>query len=276
MMIRQIHQPVFPLSEFVESFIYYHGLEISHNLDRFLPDGNTELIIDLTEYPQHIYHNETLQEIQICRHAWVSGVRTRPITIPSGRGSRMLIVAFKKGKAFPFYPFPLGELTDLVVEADLPFGRKFHDVREQLLYAKSVDEMFKLVEGFLLQQARDDLREEIPARCIEYALSSIIREPSIQRIQQLGEEIGYSQKHFIDLFKQQVGVTPKGYLRIMRFQKAICAIESNKSISWKRIALESGYYDQAHFIHDFKHFSGFTPSEYIQRKTTQLNYIPVD
>lgn len=274
-MIRQIHRPSFPLSEFVENFVYYHGLDIPHRMDRFLPDGNTELIIDLTENPQYIYDNETLREIQSCRYAWVSGVRTRPITIPSGRGSRMLIVAFKRGKAFPFYSCPLYELTDIVVEADAAFGRKFNDFREQLLATASVDRMFQLVEIFLLQRIGHNLAQETPMRCIEYALSSIIREPCLRRIQRLGEEIGYSQKHFIDLFKQQVGVTPKGYLRIMRFQKAICAIESNTTISWKRFALESGYYDQAHFIHDFKLFSGFTPADYTNRKTAQLNYVPV-
>jgi AraC-like DNA-binding protein len=72
-----------------------------------------------------------------------------------------------------------------------------------------------------------------------------------------------------------VGVSPKQYLKIMRFQKAISAIENNVSIQWSQIALESGYFDQAHFIHDFKHFSGFTPNEYIKRKSSTLNYIPV-
>ena len=143
-MTLQIYKPAFPLSEFVEHLVYYHGLSIPHNLDRFLPDGNTEIIIDLAENPQHIYNNETLQQIQICRYAWVSGVRTQPITIPSGRGSRMLIIAFKKGKAFPFYPFPLNELTDTVAEADLVFGRKFHNLREQLLAAKSLGQMFQI------------------------------------------------------------------------------------------------------------------------------------
>jgi AraC-like DNA-binding protein len=255
--------------------VYYHGLGPVHSLDRFLPDGNTEIIIDLTEHPQHIYDNETLQQIQICRYAWVSGVRTQPITIPSGRGSRMLIVAFKKGKAFPFYPFPINELTGTVSEADLVFGRKFHFLREQLLASKSPGQMFQLVECFLLQQAGDALHRDTSTRCIDYALSSIIYQPTIRRLHRLSDEIGYSQKHFIDLFRQHVGVTPKQYLKIMRFQKAICAIEQDEFTQWNRISLESGYYDQAHFINDFKHFSGFTPNEYMKRKTATLNYVPV-
>jgi AraC-like DNA-binding protein len=73
-----------------------------------------------------------------------------------------------------------------------------------------------------------------------------------------------------------VGVSPKQYLKILRFQRAIAAIESTETIQWSQIALQSGYYDQAHFIHDFRHFSGFTPNEYIKRKASTLNYIPVD
>src|SRR5688500_20337724 len=97
-MVFQMHLPVFPLNKFIEHFFYFEGLGPAHNRERFLPDGNTELIIDLTETTQYIYDNESLKEIQACRQAWVSGVRTRSITIPSGKGSKMLVVAFKKGK----------------------------------------------------------------------------------------------------------------------------------------------------------------------------------
>jgi AraC-like DNA-binding protein len=275
-MILEIHKTAFPLNEFIENLVYYDGLSAAHNLDRFLPDGNTEIIVDLTEKPQFIYDNETLQEIQSCRYAWVSGVRTRPITIPSGRGSRMLIVAFKKGKAFPFYRFSMSELTDRVVEADLVFGRDIHHLREQLLAAKSIDRMFDVTEAFLLQQAGEAICESISTRCIGYAVSALINQPTSQRLYELSDEVGYSQKHFINLFREQVGVLPKRYLKIMRFQKAIRAIENNQAIRWSNIALESGYYDQAHFIHDFKLFSGFTPHDYLKRKADLLNYVPVD
>jgi len=274
-MIFRAYQPGFPLDHFVKKLIYTEGFSAPHNLDRFLPDGNSEIIIDLTELPQHIYDNKSLQAIQTCRSAWVSGVRTRPITIPSGNGSRMLIVVFKKGRVFPFYPFPLSDLTDTVAEADLVFGRSFNNLREQLLCTKPIDRMFPFVERFLLQQAGEALQTNPSDRCIEYAVSSIIHKPTMRGLHELSEEIGYSQKHFIDLFRQRVGVTPKQYLKIMRFQKAIGSIETRENLDWSQIALESGFYDQAHFIRDFKQFSGFTPNEYIQRKTDILNYVPV-
>jgi AraC-like DNA-binding protein len=274
-MILRRHTPAFPLSEYVSAFVYYDGLDPIHQMDRFLPDGNTELIFNLIAKPQYIYHNETLEKIQTCRRAWVSGVRTRPITIPSGKGSKMLIVAFRKGKAYPFYPLPLNELTDFVAEADLVFGKSILSLREQILAASSIDRMFLLVEQFLLRQARNWLASENTSRCVEYAISRITSQPDRLGLQQLSDQIGYSQKHFISLFKEQVGVVPKQYLKIMRFQKAILEIEKDACTNWSQIALQNGFYDQAHFIHEFRAFSGFTPGEYVKRKSNVLNYIPV-
>lgn len=270
-----IHHPSFPLNNFIDSFIYLEGLTFSHTLDRFLPDGNTELLIDLRENPQYIHDNNSLEIIQSCKHAWVSGVRTRPITIPAGSGNKLLVIGFKKGAAHAFYKFPMSELTDSVVMGDLVFGNTICELREQLLFARSTSEMFCLIEKFLLTQAGDNLHVNPISKCIQYAITHITAQPHISSFHKLSEHIGYSQKHFIDLFRKQVGVAPKQYLKIMRFQKAILEAETSHSINWSRLAQESGFYDQAHFIHDFKEFSGFTPNEYMQRKNAELNYVPV-
>ena len=274
-MIFQVHIPTFPLNRFIERLFYYEGINAAHTMDRFLPDGNTEIIIDLTEGTQFIYDNETLEEIQACRYFWASGVRTRPITIPSGNGSRMLVVAFKKGRAYPFYPMPISELTDRVVNGDLIFRRLILELREQLLAATSIDQMFLIVENFLFLCARDRLSLEYTSRCIEYAVSSIGNRPNRLGLRQLSDQIGYSQKHFISLFKRQVGVSPKQYLKIIRFQRAVLEMETDQLIDWSDFARDNGYYDQSHFIHEFRNFSGFTPVEYINRKTDMLNYVPV-
>jgi AraC-like DNA-binding protein len=275
-MIFQTHQPAFPLNQFIDTIIYFEGLNREHALDRFLPDGNTELLVDLTEKPQHIHDNITLEVIQSCRHAWASGVRTRPITIPSGRGSQMIVVAFKRGAAYRFYPFPMNELTNSVVLADIIFGSSIHTLREQLLAAKSLGERFGLIERFLLSWAGDKLHETSASRCVQQVLNGVLRQPTHLRFLTLMDQIGYSQKHFIDLFKGQVGLAPKQYLRLIRFQRAIQELEQmGSSFDWSRLALQSGFFDQAHFIHDFRCFSGFTPGEYEKRKGDALNYVPV-
>jgi hypothetical protein len=118
-MINHLYFPSPPLNQFIESFFYYSGYNPDHIVDRFLPDGNVQIIFDFTDYPKYIYDNETLKEKQACRNVWFSGFRTEPITIPSGRDSEMLIIVFHKGRSFPFLCEPLHALTNLVADAQL-------------------------------------------------------------------------------------------------------------------------------------------------------------
>jgi AraC-like DNA-binding protein len=271
-MILQTWVPAFPLNQFIEALIYFEGLQYAHRLDRFLPNGDTEILISFQDTPQHIYDNQSLQEIQACRQAWASGLRTAPITIPSGTGAAMMVVAFKKGRAAPFFPFPMNEIADRVVDADLVWGRDFGFLRERLLGTKAVRMRFKLVERFLLGKFRSRLAVN---PCVAFAVGEMTSQPAAISIARLNAQIGYSQKHFTELFRRHVGVTPKSYLKVMRFQRVVQSIDAAESIDWGRISHDCGFYDQAHFIHDFKGFSGFTPEQYARIQTSYQNYLPV-
>jgi AraC-like DNA-binding protein len=271
-MIFQTHIPRFPLDQFIDYFIYAEGYDPEHSIDRFLPDGNTEVIFDFDDAPQYIYDNQTLKEIQACRHVWASGVRTEFISIPSGKHTAKLIISFQKGRAAPFFPFPMSEMSDRVLDADLIWGDDFALLRERLLAIKEIDFKFRALEDFLLHNYGSRL---VLNPSVDYALAEIIRQPDQISLARTSRKIGYSQKHFIDLFKRQVGITPKAYLKIIRFQKAVREIERSRDVDWTIISQDCGFYDQAHFINDFKSFSGFTPAEYVRRKNGVLNYVPV-
>lgn len=187
----------------------------------------------------------------------------------------MLIVAFRKGGAWPFYPLPMSELTDTVLDADLVFGRGILELREQLLASPSAEAMFLITERFLLGRAAGLLEADTPARCVDFALSNLIQRPDGLSLRRLSDQVGYSQKHFINLFKGRVGVAPKQYMGIMRFQSAIRELEACTSVEWSQLARRTGFYDQAHLIQDFRRYSGLTPAEYLRRKSNLLNYIPV-
>lgn len=271
-MVFEIYSPGFPLNQFIESFIYYRDYNPVHAVDRFLPDGNVNIVIDLTDTPKFIYDNETLKEIQTCRRVWFSGIRNNYITIPSGRESEMFVINFHKGRAYPFVELPLSELTDCVVDGELVLPKEMIDLREMIAGASLTTEKFRVVEKFLLIKFIGKL---IVNPFIDFAVNKIVHLPGRMSMEQIAGKVGYSQKHLIKLFKDHVGLSPKGFLKIIRFQKAIDEIASSKKIDWTAIAFESGYYDQAHFINDFKQFSGFTPGDYLQKQYEHLNYIPV-
>jgi AraC-like DNA-binding protein len=266
------HIPTYPLNLFIESFVYYKDYNPTHSVDRFLPDGNINVVIDLTDYPKFIYDNHTLKEIQACRNAWFSGLRNKFITIPSGRDSEMFILNFRKGRAYPFVEMPLHELTDIVVDCDLVMSDKVSELRELLLNQFSIDRKFFVAEKYIMKAYQSKLNEN---PFVDFAVNQIIHNPRQTTIESIALKVGYSHKHLVKIFKENVGLTPKSFLKIIRFQKAIAEIEKVKTANWTSIAYESGYYDQAHFINDFKEFSGFTPNGFLKMKSDFTNYVAV-
>ncbi len=272
-MIFKTYIPRFPLNQFIESFIYYKDYNPAHTVDRFLPDGNVNVVIDLTDYPKFIYDNNTLKEIQSCKNVWFSGIRNNYITIPSGRDSEMFIINFHKGKAYPFVEMPLNQLTDYVVDGELVMTKEILNIRETLLSLAFIKQKFLFAETHLLKRFGHKL---LANPFVDYSVNKILNMPSQMSIEKISEKVGFSQKHFIKIFKEHVGITPKSFLKIIRFQKAIQEIEQSRTPNWTSVAFESGYYDQAHFINDFRTFSGFTPSEFLKTKSEYTNYIAIE
>ena len=124
----------------------------------------------------------------------------------------------------------------------------------------------------MLQRAKKSI---LPQAVVNYATLNIQQNPTLNSIFTISQHSGYSNKHFIQIFKKHVGLTPKSYQRIVRFNKVLQEIEKYKKIDWLKISLDCGYYDQAHFINEFKTFSGINPSEYLQQRGEYLNYIPI-
>jgi len=267
------HIPNAPLDQHISRFTYYKGYRPAHSIDRYLPNGNVEIIIDLTERPKHIYDNNTLATIQTCRDIWISGMRESFITIPSGLDAEMFIIEFRKGQAYSFLGYPLTEITGKVVDGDLALSGIFRELREQLREQLSPAGMFAVAEERLLQHFGGRLSVN---PIVHFAVTGVLSAPSTLTIKCLADRTGYSSKHFIRIFTDHVGLSPKRFLRIIRFQKAISDIERKGSQRWAALALDCGYYDQAHFISDFRNFSGFTPLEYMKRRNSELlNYIPM-
>ena len=108
---------------------------------------------------------------------------------------------------------------------------------------------------------------------VAYALSAFDRAPLTTSIARVTDAIGLSAKRFIERFKIEVGVTPKRYCRIRRFQRAVTMANRGRDVEWTQVALDCGYFDQAHFIHDFRSFAGLTPTGYQSARTSSQNHV---
>lgn len=108
---------------------------------------------------------------------------------------------------------------------------------------------------------------------MDFAVASLARNPRTASIAHLTGQVGLSPKRFIERFKTAVGVSPKHYCRILRFQSALALAEQGHRVEWTRIAVDCGYFDQAHFIHDFRSFAGITPTGYHAGRTEFRNHV---
>jgi AraC-like DNA-binding protein len=99
------------------------------------------------------------------------------------------------------------------------------------------------------------------------------RAPQTRRIAALAEAAGLSQRRFIDRFRAEIGLTPKRFCRVRRFQQVLHLAHSGGIIDWPDVAQACGYFDQAHLIHDFRAFCGLTPTGYLDRRGAHMNHV---
>ena len=271
-MIFKLHIPKPPLIQFIENIVYYSGFNPPHSKERLLPDGAIELVINLEEGPKHIYDNEDHGKRTAYCKGWISGIRKEYITIDSGQNSSMMVVRFRDGGAAPFFKFPLNEISYRVVEMQDIWSSQFDSIRDKIIEAQTPEARIAILEMAMLQIGKNRL--EINP-CIEYAVNHFRNLSNGATIRSLSDKIGYSHKHFIHLFENQVGVSPKVFSRISKFQRALGMLERNEPVNWPQIAHDCGYYDQAHFINEFRRFSGINPSAYFENRGEYFNYLPI-
>jgi AraC-like DNA-binding protein len=166
----------------------------------------------------------------------------------------------------------MSELSDSVIDLDLIWGPLVAEIRDQLLELKTPEERLVRLESFLLSHVRRSLEAN---RLIAFAVHQLQHSPQFLAIRDLANTIGITQKHLISQFEKVVGLRPKSFARICKFQNVLALIEREKKIEWSAIAYDCGYYDQAHFIKEFQTFSGLNPSAYLTQRGEYLNYIPL-
>src|SRR6185436_4371504 len=227
-------------SQFVENIWFVAGNHPEHTREKLLPDGAIELIIDLDPVPKKLFDDEHSDRFRSCKKAWISGERTRYIIIGSGN-TCMIGIRFRPGGAYPFFNFPISELNDSVIDLDLILGRLVDEIRDQLLELETPEERFVRLESFLLTHARRSLEAN---RLIAFAVHQLQHSPQFLAIRDLANTIGITQKHLISQFEKVVGLRPKTFARVCKFQKVVNLLEQQKEFAWVDIASECGYYDQ--------------------------------
>ena len=272
-MVSYRYKPPAPLDRFVEVIWVMGAPAAPHAKERLLPDGSVELVFDLGSGRFPIFTSENLARREFFRGSVVCGPHSQPFGIDTSNGTNVAGVHFKAGGAYPFLKLPFGELHNMHASLDTLWGRATAArVRDQLLEAPGPQAKAHVLERELLAIAAGQPERHA---AVAHALNEFHSTPEAKKISAVTDEIGISPRHFIDIFRSEVGLTPKLFCRVRRFQQVLRQISTGARIHWPSVALDAGYFDQAHFIHDFRAFSGINPSAYLSDYQGHVNHVPV-
>jgi AraC-like DNA-binding protein len=180
-------------------------------------------------------------------------------------------VHFRVGGAFPFFDRPTSELHNVRISLEALWGRKAGVLVEEVLAAPTPDAKFDVLERVLLATARAVNRH----RAVTIALRELSDVTGGRGVAHVTDAVGMSQRRFLERFRREVGMAPKLFARVQRFQSVVETVHTLDEVNWTDIASACGYFDQAHFIHDFRAFSGFTPTAYFALKSEHRNHVPM-
>ena len=196
---------------------------------------------------------------------------TRALEFGYPPGTRSVGVHFKPWGLAPFLPMPAAELCDRPVTVEEVWGRPtVAELRDRLATAAGPHEMLTLLEDQLMRL----VCETAGLGLVRHTSSVIAAATGAVAIGDLSVAAGVSSTHLAQRFKEVVGVTPKRLARTYRFTATVLAIDPAGPVDWRELAGRAGYYDQAHFGHEFRAFTGLTPTRYLDVRRRFLREHP--
>jgi AraC-like DNA-binding protein len=262
------------LAPFIRSYWYARDPHATHRHERVLPSGRAQIVISLAH--NHLTDaNHPINPLQHSPAAILLGIYTQHQQIDTIDLTELIGISFQPGGTIPFFPTTTHSFTNRETSLEDIWGNASEDLRNDLREAPTPPQKFAILESALLQRlTQSKTQQRTPI--IDFALTHLHRSPGTTTITELTRNIGLSPRRLSQLFREQVGISPKLYCRIQRFQQAVQHIHSGADIHWAELALTCGYYDQSHFTNDFHAFSGLSPTHYSATQRRWSNHIPLD
>lgn len=269
-MTNSTHIPKGSLSSYIKFIWYSDGYQPESIKERILPAGSSQLIINLEETRFRHFKGVDTEDVFEFDRAVITGIQTSPIFLDARTRTSTMGVVFWPGGIQALFGLPAGDFTDQVVSAGDVMNITV--LRQKLLAAATPNKKICLLESFLTSMLDLDFK---PNPAVILSARQVYNQNGKQSVSEITKQVGYSRRRLSELFRDTVGTSPKQYSRIQRFQQTLRLIRENSNPDLSRIAQDCGYYDQAHYNRDFKALSGITPTEYLDKKTGELNHLPV-
>jgi AraC-like DNA-binding protein len=255
------YRPRAPLDRYVEWLWWSHRDLPQLYCEHMLPSASTQLIFALND-EAYTWQKSSGESSTV----WTRGIVHGPqwgyfVSGPKPCGA-VAGVSFRTSAAGAVLGLPITEITDRHVSIDALWGASGRSMRQRLLDADEPMAILRALEQELVSRLTRPLLIH-PA--IAHALADPVQGWGFTRISNVQRHTGYSPKHFISLFRDAVGLTPKHYYRVKRFTAVLQTIAGSAGSSLAETAASLGYADQSHLTREFRSFAGITPTQYRPR-----------
>ncbi|MCE7044429.1 helix-turn-helix domain-containing protein [Dyadobacter sp. CY312] len=257
---QQIH-PAEPLRKYVRYFwtLGDNDINFSHKTFKIVSDGLPGLIFQ--ENPKSFFDEND----KLLPQVFLYGQTTKHTNHAAKDHFRNIGIYFQPTALKSVFGIDANELTNKHVDISELFK---NDLADQLSNSRTTCERIELLSSFLMQQAN---QKKIENRKVNFAAAQLLRGVSLRHVQ---NELDISERSLERYFRQYVGIPPKMYTRINRFQSALESLRQTPSDKLTDIAYQNNYFDQSHFIRDFNEFAGTSPKHFRLRANEQVANFP--
>lgn len=254
------HKEFEPAKDLADFVMCYWTLESAKEntpqKNTIIPDGTMKMIFHYGDPYRH--YEEDGNNILLPR-CFVIGQLTRPYIVePTGR-TGTFFVRFQPTGFLPFTSMPIKEMENTAVPLEKLFGEEGIEIQDNILHAHDNLKRIKLIESFLLGQLSNVDRIDNIVRSTIETISTANGQLSIN---ELSTQMNLNRRLLLRKFSSKVGLSPKQLSKIIRLQVSLKSLLSKKVNKLSDLAYENEFFDQAHFIKDFKQFTGLTPKEF--------------
>jgi AraC-like DNA-binding protein len=262
------HIPAAPLNQCVRTLWYARVSDAAHSRERILPTGRVQVILNLNR--DFLLDCPEGQSPHWMPPSLIVGARSTFEIVNTSDMADLIGIVFHPGGFAPFASDAVDLFSNRSTSLEEVWGLSARTLRDNLREVPSPIGKFQVLEQFLLQGFASRLSRN---PIVDFALSSFQRAPDVATVQEVAKSTGWSERHFSQVFREQVGFSPKAWMRIQRFQRAVQQLHAGADVPWAEIALDCGYYDQSHFANEFRAFSGIDATTYSARRTLWANHV---
>lgn len=251
------YAPSIELTEFVIKYWTLDGKKENIPLkNTIIPDGTMKLIFHYGDTYKH--HSEN-GEITILPKCFLIGQLTKPYVIEPTGVTGSFVVHFKPNGFLPFTTIPIKKMENKAIPLSKLFGEDGKKLGERILNANSTSERIPIIETFLVNQLADQKTFD---NIVESTVATIFNANGQFSVNEYSKTYNVSRRQLARKFSLAIGLSPKQLAKTIRIQKTLKVLLNEEIKSLTDLAYENEYFDQAHFIRDFKEFTGLTPKEF--------------